>query len=232
MLNLSDTPAGAWLEERFAGAGSLEPDLRAWFLGAGRVHATLLLPAYKHTSENRDFIRLRENEGVGGDRRASLVTAVSSSEVVLRYVMGVKPGEVMANLRQVTLVSRFESAAVAHRMGIDEPEMPLGLQAENLVIDELDELELNGNNGFSALPAGAMLTFISPDGIPRTGSLHVVSANVPEEWVHDNMVRYLGNQRPAVLYRVAAAGRCGVAAMVKTAGRVHAGDIVLAWAHH
>ncbi len=131
----------------------------------------------------------------------------------------------MANLRQATLVGEEEGHCVIAEMGLGNEPMPPGLQAENLII--------SGMPDFSYTPSATLLTFFSPEGVPRKASLHVVAPNNPCGQPHANIVSWFKSQglKPSASYLDVAKGRRGLVAEVKTTGEVWPDDIMLAWAH-
>lgn len=205
-------------------------------MGAALVEATLVGPE-EGPSQACPFVDLIENYGVDGDRHAHCMTQLSVRDEVLVEVMGLVKrsrtrkvdGTPAANTRQVTLVSRQESDHTIKRMYGADATMPLGAQVENLMIS-LPYL--------SQVPAGSVITFVSPNGERRTASLIVTGENQPCGEPHANLVRYF-DQKPKVGYMRAALGRRGLTAIVKTGGhapakggRVHTGDIAAFWLPH
>lgn len=228
MFTLAGTLAGEALEARFAGLKDqrAQQDLRSRLLGAAEVRHTLVLRNPRAGgSDPVETVSLHAGAGLQGDaHNGGLAPIDMVAEPVLARIYGMAGSKVL-NSRQVRLMELAESTEVAGRLGIGY--LPIGTQAENIVLDQFAAPGL-GINSISGLFTGMMITFITPNGKFRTASLYVVGRALPHDGA-DEVLRAAFPQRLATSYQIAARGRCGIDAMVKTSGTVNPGDIALIW---
>lgn len=179
----------------------------------GRVEAVLFSPT------TTDKLRLFVDHGVHGDSHAGSTRLADVREKALighGFVKGIE----IANMRQVSVVSREEINEIAIAMGIPGGGMPPGLLGENLIVE--------GIPNFTMLPPGTLLLFRDAKGI-RTAAIAVWAENVPCEkpgeaiQAHLNGIPGIGRRFPA-----AAIHRRGIVGSVYCSGIIKAGDIVTA----
>ena len=119
-------------------------------------------------------------------------------------------GAVIANTRQISILSVEECAEIARRLGIARLEPRL--IGANLVLEGVDDL--------TGLPPATRLVF------PSGATLFVTEENHPCRYAGQALAEALGEPRLELEFVRAAQGRRGLVAMVESEGEIAAGDEV------
>jgi hypothetical protein len=150
-----------------------------------------------------DRLQLRFG-GVEGDRHFGLTRASCSRTPWHRR------GTVIANTRQVSILSAEECAEIARRLGI--PRVEPRLIGANLVLE--------GDAGLSGLAAAVRLVF------PSGAVLFVTEENHPCRFAGQMLAGAFGEPGLELEFVKAAEGRRGLVAMVEREGGIAPGDAV------
>ncbi|MFE5323413.1 MOSC domain-containing protein [Paenibacillus sp. NPDC056579] len=142
--------------------------------------------------------------GIPGDRHFGLLRPADSRQRIYPR------GTMIANRRQISIVSAEECAQIAEALGIEQV-LPEWLGANML---------LSGYEGLTLLPQGARLLF--PDG---TG-LICEGENLPCIGPGEAIARATGKPEIAATFVKAAKKKRGIVCSVEREGTVNAGDTV------
>jgi hypothetical protein len=184
----------------------------------GIVEAVLTASNYdSHISVEQEKLRVVVAGGVRGDRHYGEPRQLDVRERDL-VNEGLPKGLVIANVREVSVVSVEEQEAIARGIGL--PEIPQGYFGENLVLRGIPNLTL--------LPPGTKL-FFKRKGTIKTAVLAVWAENDPCEIIGDALQERfpdVPNLSPRLVKE--AVGKRGVVAFVYSSGIIHRGDTVIA----
>lgn len=192
-------------------------------IGVGTVLDTLVTPFGEQLSVPQRKLQVRVGHGAQGDCHAGL--RLADSRETLLNSLGIGPDVVIANVRELTIVTQAELSDISLSMQTPAPVGPAALGA-NLLIDGMRA---------SDWPLGTMLTFAGHrGGRPRQSKavLAVWDQNRPCEIPHNNIVDMFGGAgafQPAVPFGQAAKDRRGVVAFVYSSGTIKPGHTVTAW---
>jgi hypothetical protein len=142
--------------------------------------------------------------GIPGDRHYGLLRLASSRQKI--YLRGT----MVANRRQITIVSEEECAMIADRMGIQEIR-PEWLGA-NLLLSGLSE-------GITSLPLGSRLLF------PEGAGLICEGENLPCLGPGKQIAAFYNQPELAATFVIAAANSRGIICSIEREGSITLGDI-------
>ncbi|HET9412153.1 MAG TPA: MOSC domain-containing protein [Candidatus Saccharimonadales bacterium] len=198
--------------------------MKRTLVAKGTVESVLMTPHNQATSEQQTVLPVSHAYGLSGDRHSGGYVVSGHDDDLLS--LGFTKGTPAANLRQFSMVSTEELAAIAEEMQLPGSVMPPGLLGENIVVSGIADLT-------STLKAGSLLCFTRRNTDMPQAALLVTGPNEPCGHPHANIVAHFGGPaefKARMPFLKAAAGRRGVVGLVRVGGGIEPGDTMQVWA--
>lgn len=167
-------------------------------------------------SESRDKLTLVAGEGIKYDRHCG-ATRFSDKRETLLIKHGISKDTVMANLRQITIVSRSELELISLKMKLPSV-APYGLLGENIVLDFPD----TPNFTKYCIPGTTLLFRVGNTIRPTT--IWVTGENEPCHIPAQNIYKHFDVRGKISDFTHSAQGLRGVTGIALVGGKIKKGD--------